>query len=87
MRRSTLDQCLNLSSCEIFCQPCKFIKFDARVKQLIIPQVFGMNLDDLLSPLSVRQIDLNVDLKSSWSQNGLIKQILSIGHPNDYDVI
>ena len=46
-----------------------------------------MNLDDLLSPLSVRQIDLDVDLKSSWPQNGLIKQILSIGHPNDYDVI
>ena len=38
-----------------------------------------INLQDFCSPLHIRVVDLHLSVKSSWSQQSLVKIISSVG--------
>ena len=46
-----------------------------------------MNVEYLLATSLVGKFNLNVNLKSAWSKDGLIQEILSVGHANQQYVV
>lgn len=46
-----------------------------------------MYLQNLQSSLFIRQTNFNMYLKSTWSQNSFINQILSVCHSNNENII
>ena len=46
-----------------------------------------MNFQNLFPSLSIGKFDLNVNFKSSRSDDSLIKKILSVSHSNDNNVV
>ena len=81
------DQCLNLGACKILGQPGQFFNLDVSSEQIVLSQVLGVDPQNLLPSCSVGQMHLYMHLEPARSEDGLIEQILAIGHPDDHDVV
>lgn len=46
-----------------------------------------MYAQDLLPSCGIGQVNFDVDFKPAWPEDGLIKQVLSVGHSDDDDIV
>jgi hypothetical protein len=46
-----------------------------------------VDLEDLFSPLSIRKLYFDVNLKPSWSKDSLVEKVFSVGHADHHNVI
>lgn len=85
-RGSTSTNSFNFCSSVILSNLGELIKVHILSQQVMLSHLLGMNLKNLKSTIQVWQTDLEMDLKSSWSQDSLINHIFSIRH-SDYENI
>ena len=71
----------------IFSHLCKFIQVDRVIQKSILFHEFCMDLKHLNSAAFIGDVDLDMNLQSSWSEHCLIDQIFSVGDADDKDVV
>mmetsp|Transcript_6570 Transcript_6570/g.10354 ORF Transcript_6570/g.10354 Transcript_6570/m.10354 type:complete len:213 (+) Transcript_6570:967-1605(+) len=86
-RHSRFNKTFNFSPTKVFGFFCKLGDLYVICQAPPVPHAFSVNVNDLLSAFFVRQANLDLNLKSSWSQKSRINHIEPIGHSNKQHII
>lgn len=54
---------------------------------MVFDEIASVDPQNLFPAGSVWQFHLNVHLEAPWTEDGVIKEVLSVGHADDYDVV
>lgn len=82
-----LDQGLDFGTSVVFGESGQLWEVDVAVEQAVIPEVLGVDSEDLLAAVLTGKAHFDVHLEPAWPKNGLINQIFSVGHANDQDIV
>lgn len=82
--RRALHQTVYFGTGEVLCKLGELKKVDAPVKDAIVAHFCGVDGQDLQTALFVWKGDLKVDFETTWTQEGFINHVQSVGH-TDYE--
>lgn len=86
-RRGTFDETRQLGTAEILGACGQPVDVDIAVQDVVLQHLGRVNLENLNTTLLVGQRDLDLDLKTTRTQQGIVDHVLAVGHADQQDVV